>query len=174
MKKTELIKKAKERFSNLPQDVAVVVKYKGDLVSVLPIHFDYPNVMNQLKMKGAYAFVYGEIVQEEQTLCGNTEFQTLTCRVEAQIDLFTMAAEMMKQDQDFFVIDFKASEGFPYDHKAQIAVPSNMSLVEVKKWLYDFSNQNDLYDNHILIQSLDYPIFQGRRDRNSPQPQELK
>lgn len=174
MKKADLIQKAKERFSNLPQDVAVVVKYKGDLVSVLPEQLDYPKVMERLTMKGAYAFVYGEIVKEEQTLAGNPEFQILTCRIEAQIDLFSLAYKMEKKDQDFFVIDFKAAQGFPYDHTAQIAVPSKMSLIEVKKWLYDFSKENRLYNNHILIQSLDYPVFQGNRDRYSPQPEELK
>lgn len=169
MKKTDLIQKAKERFQHLPQDVAVVVKYKGEMFSEKPEYLSFPNVLKYISMATLYALVKGEIIQEQQELCGNPKFQFMTCRVEAAIDMMALAYFTRKNDDDFFLEKWEAGMGFS-QHTALVAVPAEMSLLEVKVFVNDLCATYDIPDCHILIQSLDYPVFQGYRDRDSPQP----
>ena len=171
MKKTDLIQKAKERFSNLPQDVAVVLRYKdGGLMRIVPQHLDEPRIMEKLKMRGAYAMVYGEIIQEEQELCGNPEYQFMTARVEAAVDVFRLGVVCNDNNYDVFIEEFKAGNGWDKPHTAKLAVPANMSLIEVKEHLNEICEKHNIPDCHILIQSIDYPVFEGHRDRDTPQP----
>lgn len=168
MKKTELIQKAVERFSNLPQDVAVVLRYKGEMFSIVPNYLDSKRIIEGMKMKKAYAMVYGEIIQEEQELCKNPNLQYMTARAEAPVDLFRIGS--VSFDYDVYIEEFKAGNGWDVGHKVKLAVPSNMSLVEIKEHLANICDKHDIYNCHILIQSVDYPVFEGMRDRDTPQP----
>ncbi len=168
MKKTDLIQKAVERFSILPQDVAVVLRYKGEMFSIVPNYLHSKNIIENLKLKKAYAMVYGEIIQEEQELCKNTNLQYMTARAEAPVDVFCIGS--VSYEYDVYVEEFKAGNGWDVGHMVKFAVPSNMSLIEVKEHLIKICDKHEIYDCHILIQSLDYPIFEGMRDRDTPQP----
>jgi len=170
MKKTDLIQKAKERFQNLSQDVAVVVKYKGELFSERPEVLSFPNILKYMTMEKLYALVKGEIVQEQQELCENGKYQFLTCRVEAPIDMMSLAYHTSKNDDDFFLEKFEAGNGWLKAHRAVVVVPAILSLVDAKVFVNDLCETYNIGDCHILIQSLDYPIFEGKRDRDTPQP----
>jgi hypothetical protein len=170
MKKTDLIQKAKERFSNLPQDVAVVVKYKGELFSERPKVLSFNRILEIISMEKLYALVKGEIIQEQQELCKNPEYQFLTCRVEAPIDIISLAYNTRKNDDEFFLEKWEAGNGWTKSHRAVVAVPAELSLIEAKVFVNDLCETYNIPDCHVLIQSLDYPIFEGKRYRDTPQP----
>jgi hypothetical protein len=171
MKKTDLIQKVKERFQNLPQDVEVVVKYKGEMFSERPEVLNFADILKYISMKKLYALLKGEIIQEEQQLCGNTEYQFLNCRVEAPIDMMSLAYHTTKNDDEFFLHKWESGNGFNKANRAIVVVPAQMSLIEAKVYVNNLCETYDIPDCHVLIQSLDYPVFQGMRDRNSPQPE---
>ena len=170
MKKTELIQKITERFSNLPQNVEVVVVYKGEKHSIRPEvlcyeYFSKNNTIEQIK-----PFFYGEIVEEQQELCGNPEYQFLTFRAEAPCDFFRFAFYCNENDEDVFFDSYQQGHSWHQSHRGRVAVPSNLSLIQVKELMWDIADKYNIPDAHVLIQSLDYPVFEGMRDRYSPQP----
>ena len=170
MKKAYLIQKTKERFSNLPQDVAVVVNCYGKKHAITPAMFDMPRQMENFTINQIKPFFYGEIVEEQQELCGNPEYQFLTFRAEAPIDIWSFAYYCSMNFEEIMFDSVKASNSIYQSHRGKLAAPSNLSLTEVKSLMWDIADKYNLGDVHVLIQSLDYPVFEGLRDRDTPQP----
>jgi hypothetical protein len=170
MKKETLIQKIKDRFSNLPQDVAVVVIYKGKKHSMCPQVFSYERFISGITVEQIKPFYYGEIVEEQQELCGNPNFQFLTFRAEAPCDFFRFAFHCSENQEDVMFDSFQQAHSWDYSHKGRVCVPSHLSLIQVKELMWELADKYNIPDVHILIQSLDYPVFEGHRDRNSPQP----
>lgn len=170
MKKETLIQKINERFSNLPQDVAVVVNYKGKKYSDCPDRFTNNEIVSWITVERLKPFYYGEIIEEQQELCGNTEFQFLTFRAEAPCDFFRFAFHCSENQEDIMFDSFQQAHSWETSHRGKVAVPSNMSLIQVKELMWELADKYNIPDVHILIQSLDYPVFEGHRDRDSPQP----
>ena len=65
---------------------------------------------------------------------------------------------------------FQQSHCWNTANKGKVAVPSHLSLIQVKELMWKLADKYNIPDVHVLIQSLDYPVFEGRRDRDSPQP----
>jgi hypothetical protein len=172
MKKETLIQKITNRFSNLPQDVAVVVIYKGQKHSVRPEVFSYERYISKTTIEQIKPFYYGEIVEEKQELCGNTAYQFLTFRAEAPCDFFRFAYHCSENQEDVMFDSFQQGQSWHQSHRGRVAVPSHLSLIQVKELMWELADKYNIPDAHILIQSLDYPVFEGHRDRDSPQPKE--
>jgi len=170
MKKETLIQKINDRFSNLPQDVTVVVIYKGEKYSTSPDILLDKSFANRVTVEEIKPFYYGEIVEEQQELCGNPAYQFLTFRPEALCDVFRFAFHCSENDEDIIFDSFQQASKFPYSHKGRLCAPSHLSLIQVKELMWELADKHNIPDVHILIQSLDYPVFEGHRDRNSPQP----
>jgi hypothetical protein len=170
MKKETLIQKIKERFSNLPQDVAVVVIYKGKKHSMEPSDLDNKYFAERNTIDEIKPFFYGEIVEEKQELCPNPNYQFLTFRAEAAIDAWSFGFHLAQNFKDIQLVSFEVENGVFGNKTGKLCAPSNLSLIEVKQMMWDFADEYEIYDTHVLIQSLDYPVFEGHRDRNSPQP----
>jgi len=170
MKKETLIQKISNRFSNLPQDITIVVIYKGEKYSMRPCdvenkYFSERNTVEEIK-----PFYYGEIVEEQQELCGNPAYQFLTFRAEAPCDFFRFAFYCSENDEDIMFDSFQQAQSWDYSHKGRLCAPSHLSLIQVKELMLELADKHNIPDVHVLIQSLDYPVFEGHRDRNSPQP----
>jgi hypothetical protein len=170
MKKETLIQKIKERFSNLPQDVAVVVIYKGEKHSICPNRFEEEWFINRTTIEKIKPFFYGEIVEQKQELCQNPEYQYLTFRAEAACDAWAFAYHLNKNNENIMLLSFQLGESVFGFNTGKLYAPSNMSLIQVKELMWELADKYEIYDAHVLIQSLDYPVFEGHRDRNSPQP----
>jgi hypothetical protein len=170
MKKETLIQKINDRFSNLPQDVSVVVIYKGQKHSMCPQVFSYEKFLENITVEQIKPFYYGEIVEEKQELCGNPKFQFLTFRPEASCDFFRFAFHCSENNEDIIFDSFQQGNGWTESHKGKLCAPSHLSLTKVKELMWKIADKYNIPDVHILIQSLDYPVFEGRRDRDSPQP----
>ena len=169
MKKETLVQKIRERFSNYQKDIAVVVDYKGTTSATCPMHingrFFEEKTIEQIK-----PFYYGEIIEEKQELCGNPEFQYLTYRAECANDIFNFGYHCYKNQEDIMFDSFNNSEGIFVSITGRLVAPSNLSLIEVKELMWKIVEKYNIPDVHILIQSVDYPVFCGLRDRNSPNP----
>lgn len=173
MKKETLIKKINERFSNLPQDVAVVVTYKGKKYSACPDRFQHEGFVNRTTIDEIRPFYYGEIVEEQQELCPNSSFQFLTFRAEAPCDIFRFAYYCSENQEDIMFDNFQQSHSWEQANRGRLAAPAHLSLPQIKLLMWELADKYNIPDVHVLIQSLDYPVFEGRRDRNSPQPVEI-
>jgi hypothetical protein len=170
MKKQDIIQNIVNRFSNLPQDVSVVVTYKGEKYSILPYKFQYKSFFDYFTIEKLKPFMCGEIIEEQKELCGNPEFQFLTFRAEAPCDFFRFAFHCSENNEDIMFDSFQQSHSWEQSHKGKLAAPSHLSLIQIKELMWELADKYNIPDTHILIQSLDYPIFNGKRDRNSPQP----
>lgn len=170
MKKETLVQKIKERFSNLPQDVAVVVTYKEKKYSTRPEVFGWEKHIKNTTIEQLKPFYYGEIIEEQQELCGNPEFQFLTFRAEAPCDFFRFAFYCSENKEDVIFDSFQQAHSWNKSHRGRVAVPSHLSLIQVKELMWELADKYNIPDTHVLIQSLDYPVFEGHRDRYSPQP----
>lgn len=170
MKKEILIGAIKERFSNLPQDIAVVVVYKTKKYSIRPEELNFKNFIKNYTVKELNPFYYGEIVEEQKELCENPEFQYLTFRAEAPCDFFRFAFYCSENKEDIMFDNFQQSDSWYKSHRGRLAAPSELSLIEVKKMMWVIAKKYNIPDVHVLIQSLDYPVFSGLRDRYSPNP----
>jgi len=171
MKKADLIQKTKERFSNLPQDVAVVVSYKGVKHRMCPQEMDYKYFSERNTIEDIKPFYYGEIVQEEQQLCPRPEYQYLTFRFEAGIDAYSLAYHTQKDfDCLIGITKIEMGNGFSVSNTGVMYAPSHLTLPQIKLLVNEICEENNILDCHILIQSIDYPIFEGLRDRDTPQP----
>ena len=170
MKKETLIQKINERFSNLPQDVAVVVIYKGKKYSACPDRFQHQGFINRTTIDELKPFYYGEIVEEQQELCPNTAYQYLTFRAEAACDGWAFAYHLNKNNEDIMFVSFNLGETNYGENTGKLYAPSHLSLIQIKELMWELADKYEIYDAHVLIQSLDYPVFEGHRDRNSPQP----
>jgi hypothetical protein len=170
MKKETLIQKINNRFSNLPQDVAVVVIYKGKKYSICPDRFQEEWFINRTTIDVIKPFYYGEIVEEKQELCPNPEYQYLTFRAEAACDAWGFAYHLNKNNEDIMLLSFQVGESVFGFNTGKLYAPFHLSLVQVKELMWELADKYEIHDAHVLIQSLDYPVFEGQRDRNSPQP----
>ena len=172
MNKSDLIKKTIERLSNLPQDIAIVVNYNGEKHSIIPQSLSYPLYVKNLTINEIKPFLIGEIVKEQQELCeSNPKYQFLTFRAEAPIDAWSFAHMCSKNREQIQFHSFQLGD-IPYfdGNYGKILAPTNMTLIEVKSLMWEIAEKYKLYDVHVLIQSVDYPIFEGFRDRDSPNP----
>lgn len=174
MKKETLIEAIKERFYNLPQDIAVVVGYKTKKYSIRPEQLEYKNFINVFTVNELKPFYHGEIIGEQKELCANPEFQYFTFRAEAPCDFFRFAFHCSENDEDIMFDNFQQSDSWDKSHKGRLAAPSELSLIEVKKMMWAIAEKYNIPDTHVLIQSLDYPVFSGLRDRNSPNPADVE
>ena len=172
MKRTDLIKKTIERLSNLPQDVAVVVNYKGKKYSIVPEYLNNPVMLKNLTMNEIKPILFGEIVEEQQELCkSNPRYQFFTFRAEAGIDVWSLAYKCSKNDEQIEFFSFELADGHIWEgYYGKIFAPAQMTLIEVKLLMWEIAEKYKISDVHVLIQSLDYPIFEGLRDRCSPNP----
>ena len=170
MKKETLIQKINDRFSNLTQDVAVVVIYKGKKYSMCPDRLQHKGFINRVFIDEIRPFYYGEIVEEQQELCPNPEYQHLTFRAEAPCDAWAFAYHLNKNFEDIQVLSFEVGKSVFGHNTGKLYAPSHLSLIQVKELMWELADKYNIPDVHVLIQSLDYPVFEGHRDRNSPQP----
>ena len=171
MKKIDLIKKTIERLSNLPQDIAIVVNYRGEKHSIVPEELNYPLCVKNLTVNEIKPFLFGEIVEEQQEICkSNPKYQFFTFRAEAGIDAWSLAYKCSENYEPIRFHSFQlANEPFGENY-GKILAPTNMTLIEVKSLMWEIAEKYKISDVHVLIQSLDYPIFEGLRDRDSPNP----
>ena len=170
MKKETLIQKISNRFSNLPQDVTVVVIYKGEKYSMRPCDVDNKYFAERNTVEEIKPFYYGEIVEEQQELCPNPAYQYLTFRAEAACDAWAFAYHLNKNDEDIMFLSFQLGKSVFGHNIGKLYAPSHLSLIQVKELMWELADKYNIPDVHVLIQSLDYPVFDGMRDRNSPQP----
>jgi hypothetical protein len=103
-------------------------------------------------------------------LCGNPAYQFLTFRAEAPCDFFRFAFHCSENDEIVMFDSFQQAHSWDYTHKGRVCVPSHLSLIQVKELMWELADKYNIPDVHVLIQSLDYPVFEGHRDRDSPQP----
>lgn len=170
MKRTELIQKTKERLSILPQEVAVVVNYKGKKHSIIPYEFNNPIILKRLTMNDIRPFLNGEIVEEQKEIWTESpDRQFFTFRAEAAIDAWSFANKCSENFENIQFHTFTIGEKPLFDDNfGKICAPSNLSLIEVKTSMWELAHKYEIADVHVLIESLDYPIFEGLRDRDSP------
>lgn len=174
MKKTELIQKIQERFQSYDQNVAVVVEYKGVKYSEAPRFFGYKGFQSQT-IQNLKPFLYGEIVEEKQSICKNPAFQYLTFRSEAAIDTYRLAAAAAEDEKCLIgITKFEMGQTWSDSNTGVMYAPSHLTLPQIKLLVNEYCENYNIPDAHILIQSLDYPVFDGLRDRQSPQPNWLK
>jgi hypothetical protein len=172
MKKIDIIKKTIERISNLPKDVAVVVYYKGKKHSLIPEYYNEPSEFKNLTMDEIKPFLFGEIVEEQQEICeSNPKYQFFTFRAEAGIDAWSLAHKCSEHYEQIQFHSFQLTdEPLLGGNYGKIFAPAQMTLIEVKLLMWEIAEKYKISDVHVLIQSLDYPIFEGLRDRDSPNP----
>ena len=168
MKKETLVQKIKQRFSNLPQDIAVVVIYKGKKYSICPDRFEGNLVLDRLTVEQIKPFYYGEIIEQQQELCGNPQYQFLTFRAEAPCDFFRFAFHCSENQEEIMFDSFQQAHTWNESHKGKLVAPSNLSLSEIKELMWKIADKYNILDSHVLIQTLDYPVFCGMRGRDTP------
>lgn len=175
MTKQELFTQIQNRFPvNIQNEVAIVVSYKGKLYS-MPSHkleWDFSIADKRFTVAQLMPFLKGEEVQEEKTIDPRSNYhQLLTFRAEAPIDVFRLMTSLAEEDlMGQYGIEKYEEGDIHMGHLGTMYVPASLSLIEVKKQLWDVALKNKVLDCHVLIQSLDYPIFNRLRDRDSPQP----
>ena len=174
MNKQQLFNQIQNRFPvNIQTEVAIVVSYKGKLCS-MPSHmleWDFSIADKRLTVAQLMPFLKGEVVQEEKTIHPKSDrHQLLTFRSEAPIDVFKLMVALDEADLmgKYGLETF--TEGDKYGHMGMLYAPVELSLIQIKRQLWDIALPVRELDCHVLIQSLDYPIFKTLRDRDSPQP----
>jgi hypothetical protein len=173
MTKQKLFTQIQNRFPvNIKSEVAIVVSYKGKLYC-MPSHkleWDFSIADKRFTVAQLMPFLKGEVVLEEKTIDPNSDrHQLLTFRAEAPIDVHRLMIALNEEDINIGLQNF--SYGDIYGHMGMLYAPAELSLIQIKQQLWDIVQKHNVDDPHVLIQSLDYPIFKTLRDRDSPQPQ---
>jgi len=161
-----------ERFKEMPQDVAVVLNYNQKMHVIVPNELE--RRIDGMSDKEIEILVDGVIVEEEQLLLADGEHQVLNFRAETSIDVFSLGLALLKDDSKYAIVkmDALSTEVF-YGVVGSLVAPAMMSLVEIKEDLQWICFEHKVYNCHVLIESLDFPVFKGMRDRESPNPAPL-
>jgi hypothetical protein len=170
MNKQQLIDQIKNRFSvNAKTDVAPVVSYKGKLYTMClyDLREDFRNLKDEYTVDQLIPFLKGEEVQEVKAIDPkDSRFQSFTFRSDTQIfNLLTILRnEQPKMGLETYTLGELEATGTIY-------APAELSLIQVKEILIGINEAHNLY-NEIFCQTIDYPIFEGLRDRYAPMPSE--